>query len=388
MKSTRLVARLLVVLTVLVTGTTLFASAASADAIPGGKLFAGGAFTEAGGTTATRIAAWNGVNWSALAGPNGEGADGSVFAMTMYNGKLIVGGSFIEAGGEVVSGITSWNGTTWEPLVGSTGAIGVSILPLGFVSALAVYNGDLYVGGLFQTAGGVPVDNIARWNGSDWSPVTGPSGFGTAIDGSDIAPVFDMTAVDGRLIIAGEFTSAGGVAANSVAAWNGSTWSSVDQPIANATILAVENFNGRLVAARGYSEDNVFLRDVAWRDNGQWSVLGGATAGRPDSDVRDLTNYNGQLVAGGQFTQIGGVIVNHVAAWNGSTWSGLSGPSGIGTDGDVFAVTVHWGFLTVGGLFGLAGGVPASNMARWNGSAWSAVPGGGVNGQVFELLST
>ena len=72
---------------------------------------------------------------------------------------------------------------------------------------------------------------------------------------------------------------------------------------------------------------------MAWRDNGQWSVLGGATAGRLDGDVRDLTNFNGLLVAGGQFREIGGVTVNSVAAWNGSTWSGLSGPSDTGTNG-------------------------------------------------------
>jgi hypothetical protein len=377
-------ARALAGLTALVVATLGLAGPASADAVPGGKLFAGGNFTQAGATAATRVAAWNGVDWSALVGPDGEGADGTVFAMTMYNGKLVVGGSFLEAGGETVSGIATWNGTGWEPLVGSTGAIGVSILPLGFVSALAVYNGDLYVGGLFQRAGGVTVNNIARWNGSDWSAVTGPSGFGTNLGTSDIAPVFDMTTVDGQLVAAGEFTAAGGVAANSVAAWNGSTWSSLGQPVTGGTILAVTNFNGRLVASRSYAEDNVTVRDIAWRDNGVWSALGG----RLDGDVRDLTTHNGLLIAGGQFSEIGGLTVNSVAAWNGSAWSALSGPSGVGTDGSVFAVTSHWGFLAVGGLFGQAGGGAASNIAGWNGSTWSALPGGGTNGQVFELLST
>ena len=310
--------RVLVGLAVLLTGTVAFAGAAAADAIPGGKLFAGGNFTQAGATAATRIAAWDGVNWSALVGPNGEGADGTVFAMTMYNGKLVVGGSFLEAGGEVVSGIATWNGTIWEPLVGTSGAIGVSILPLGFVSSLAVFNGDLYVGGMFQRAGGIVVNNIARWNGADWSAVTGPSGFGTNNGGSDIAPVFDMTAVEGRLIAAGEFTTAGGVAANSVAAWNGSTWSSLGQPVEALTILAVENYNGRLVVSRSYAEENVPVKDIAWRDNGVWSVLGGTAGGRLDADIRDLTTFNGLLIAGGQFSQIGGLTVNTVAAWNGS----------------------------------------------------------------------
>ena len=50
-----------------------------------------------------------------------------------------------------------WNGVDWEPLVSSNGAIGVAILPLGFVADLEVYNGQLYAGGLFQRAGGQDV---------------------------------------------------------------------------------------------------------------------------------------------------------------------------------------------------------------------------------------
>jgi hypothetical protein len=45
------------------------------------------------------------------------------------------------------------------------------------MNAFEVYddgNGPaLYAGGLFETAGGVPVDRIAKWDGSDWSPLVG-----------------------------------------------------------------------------------------------------------------------------------------------------------------------------------------------------------------------
>ncbi|HQL55223.1 MAG TPA: hypothetical protein PLQ87_10995, partial [Phycisphaerae bacterium] len=37
-----------------------------------------------------------------------------------------------------------------------------------FVYALTVYNNDLIAGGLFTTAGGVACNRIARWNGSVW----------------------------------------------------------------------------------------------------------------------------------------------------------------------------------------------------------------------------
>ncbi|MFC0532447.1 hypothetical protein [Phytohabitans kaempferiae] len=383
----RLVVPVLAALVVLGTGGPAFA-----DAQPGGKLFVGGSFGTAGATTATSIAAWDGVDWSGLVGPNGEGADSTVTAMTMYNGKLIVGGSFIEAGGETVSGIASWDGTDWEPFVSPSGAVGVTVAPLGFVSSLVVYNGDLYAGGMFPRAGGtVDVNNIARWNGAEWFALPGPSGaVGTENHGSVIAPVWDLTVVDGLLIAAGEFTSIGGVAVNSVGAWNGTTWSSLNQPIADATIMAVTSFNGRLVASRSYVVDNFNVGDVVWRDGGQWSVLGGDPQGRMNGSPRDLIVHNGNLIAGGEFTQAAGITVNRVAQWNGSAWSALSGPSGTGASGTVHALASHAGFLFVGGAFGQAGGVTANNIARWNGSAWSALAGSanGTDSIVLELLST
>jgi hypothetical protein len=43
----------------------------------------------------------------------------------------------------------------------------------GTVSALAVYNGELIAGGAFTTAGGVAANRIARWNGSSWQGIAG-----------------------------------------------------------------------------------------------------------------------------------------------------------------------------------------------------------------------
>ena len=37
------------------------------------------------------------------------------------------------------------------------------------VNALAVSGTNLYAGGYFTTAGGVPANNIAKWDGSAWS---------------------------------------------------------------------------------------------------------------------------------------------------------------------------------------------------------------------------
>src|SRR5207302_6715313 len=88
------------------------------------------------------------------------------------------------------------------------------------------------------------------------------------------------------------------------------------------------------------------------------------------------------LYIGGNFTGVGNVAANYIAAWNGSTWS----PLGSGLDGDVEALVVSGSTLYAGGAFNSAGGVAANRMAAWNisTSTWSAL-GGGVAGYVTSL---
>ena len=48
---------------------------------------------------------------------------------------------------------------------------------------------DLYAGGCFTTAGGSAANNIAKWNGSSWSPLgSGMNGavYALAVSGSDL----------------------------------------------------------------------------------------------------------------------------------------------------------------------------------------------------------
>jgi len=114
-------------------------------------------------------------NWSALSNvpddstlagpiwsPLGSGTNGDVSALTVYNGQLIAGGMFTTAGGVPVNYVAAWNGSSWSPLGSGTN---------GDVSALTVYNGQLIAGGMFTTAGGVPANYVAAWNGSSWSPL-------------------------------------------------------------------------------------------------------------------------------------------------------------------------------------------------------------------------
>lgn len=108
------------------------------------------------------------------------------------------------AAGIPASYIAQWNGSEWS----ATGA-GMN----NTVDSLAVWGRTLYAGGIFTTAGGVTVNNIAPWDGSTWSAMgSGTSGEGGAGD------VRTLATSGGILYAGGNFTTAGGVTANHVAA--------------------------------------------------------------------------------------------------------------------------------------------------------------------------
>jgi len=61
----------------------------------------------------------------------------------------------------VLNGIGKWDGAQWV-------ALGSGMEQS--VRALASFDGELYAGGLFITAGGVAARRLARWDGASWSP--------------------------------------------------------------------------------------------------------------------------------------------------------------------------------------------------------------------------
>jgi hypothetical protein len=112
---------------------------------------------------------------------------------------------------------------------------------------------------------------------------------------------------------------------------------------------------------------------------GIWSPLGGGPA---SLHVRALlARTNGDLLAAGQFSVIGGVGASNVARWSGSTWV----PFGSGLNGPVNALALMPnGDVVAGGEFTASGATPMSRVARWDGVTWTAM-GSGVDATVTSL---
>src|SRR5262245_7092171 len=197
------------------------------------------------------------------------------------------------------------------------------------VWALTVYDDGggaaLYAGGTFTAAGGVPANRIARWDGSSWTAL------GIGMNGSVSALTVHDDGGGPALYAGGNFTNAGGVAASVVARWDGSSWTALGSGMSNA--------------------------------------------------VNSLTVYDDgggpALYAGGSFTTAGGVAASRIARWDGSSWAALGG----GMSSTVTALTVYddggGPALYAGGGFTTAGGVAAGRIGRGDGGGWAALGSGG-----------
>jgi hypothetical protein len=317
----------------------------------------------------------NAQYWSAV----GEGIYGGIYSSgvhyssAVYNGELYIGGSFDTVGGVPIKNIAKWNGTSWLP-VGS----GIQSYPSNgsFVLSLKVYNGELYAGGLFDTAGGVPVKNIAKWNGTNWSPV------GTGITSSAMdQPVYSIIVHNGILYAAGHFDTAGGIPARNIAKWDGINWSAIGTGT-NGRISALFSYNGSVYAG-GYftvAGGNAALNIAKW-DGLNWSPLG---TGINDYGVSCLAAYNNALYAGGWFTAAGGVAARGIAKWDGMNWSSIgneTAANGVGMP--VNSMVVYTGDLYIGGSLT----AQHECIAKWNGTNWSGL-GLGVYGHVYALISS
>src|ERR1051325_5198666 len=255
---------------------------------------------------------------------------------------VVVGGGFTAASGILHVGLRNSDGQ-WSAMdAGATGQFegtgGFGVATDGTLWSVVGYRG------------------VCRWSGTSWTPV-------------GISP--NSTRGLAFLANSGVVTAGG----NSIAtAWNGLNWSPLGSVGGGALAVAVLP-DQSVVSAGGFIAPGNLTRIARWNGSA-WLPLSSGL----NSDVYALAAMpNGDLVAGGAFTQAGGIPIGRgVARWNGTSWSGLAG--GIGDPmGDIWALApLPDGRLVVGGHFTSAGGVAANNIAMWDGQSWTPL-GEGVN---------
>jgi hypothetical protein len=361
-----------------------------------GKIYVGGKFTHIDGVAANSIAVWDGTKWSALGGgimnydeyENKLIPEGEVNRIQILDNKVYVAGSFQRAGGVQAYSLAVWDGNAWSSLGDIESG---DFFPQGYVGALVVRkngaNTQVYVGGKFKKAGGLAVNHIAMWE-NGWKAL------GSGVPDPNEAywgPVRSLAHDGTHLYVGGDFNSAGGVASKDLARWDGTQWSTTTDKAFNEDFDAVYSLlntpagvyvGGHFRLAGGLRVDNIAL----FKGN-QWTPLGFGTAqnayGRNPGEMNSISvDAANNVYVAGQFEVAGGLITKNIAMWNGSKWSALE----TGVNGRVQATVAVGTDIYVAGEFTQAGSVSARNIAKWNGATkkWSSL-GNGINGTVYAL---
>ncbi|MBK8100663.1 MAG: hypothetical protein IPK26_26545 [Planctomycetes bacterium] len=295
------------------------------------------------------------VRATALWDPDGPGP---------LSARLVVAGVF-----ETVGGIRVNNVAAWDPATGTWHAFADGVD--GEVNCVIVRpNGELVVAGTFVTASGVTVNSIARWTGSGWLDLAG--GLTYWLIPATVRAL--TTTPTGELLVGGTFLSAGGVGTSHLARWNGSNWFSMGGP-GPITALAVRP-NGRIVASGPFTQMVLFFTyyySTAEWTGSSWVPLDTPTPSSQGSVRAVALLASGDVIAGGTFTGMDGVAAANIARWNGTNWSAI----GAGTSGPVEALLPQsGGAFLVGGRFTTAGGIAVNNVARYTGTSWTAAGAG------------
>lgn len=310
----------------------------------------------AAGTRAQDTGFWNALN---------TGVNGDVNTIVPWGNDVYVGGDFTDAGGVPNADyIAKWNGTNWEAL-----GPGLNYI----CHAIAIFQGELYAGGRFVQAGGeLWADRIARFDGTAWHAL--------AIEGIGNGFVLALAASADALYIGGGFNGGLGSTGGPVnlLRWDGVQATGMfPSPTGNVDAIAVSGtdvyIGGIFLDLGGNTAIDCFAR---W-DGSAWHQMGATLS----NEVRAIAVTPGGLCIGGAFLNAGGdPAADRIARWNGTQWASLPGG---GLANVVRAIAPLGNAIYAGGSF-FSSTTELDAIAKWNGTGWQTV-GHGLQGTVNAL---
>ena len=343
---------------------------------PSGNVYAGGQFTNANGKR--YVAKWNGTSWAELgAGVNALNANDWIHTIVADgSGNVYTAGNFVNATGKYVA---KWNGTNWTEVGAGANSLNASEV---INSIVKLSSGDIYAAGNFAHSS---QKYVAKWNASTnaWSE-TGSGGIGELNSNGWIYVIHKD--INNYLYAAGTFGF--GFAGRSVSRWNGTVWAETGSPTsalnANDVIEALTSDAAGNIFVGGYfsnsSNSSVGKKYVAKFNGTTWSELGGVNALGANGPIFDLAvDLQGNVYAGGAFTNSSGKY--YVAKWTAATntWSELGGLNGLNANGGISSIAVDsTGNVYATGSFQITSNFYAY-VAKWNGTVWAPV---GIPGQL------
>ena len=289
---------------------------------------------------------YNGSSWSGLKNAPIYGNTGFAGDITKFQGNIILAGAFEFIGDQRSNFVAQLNDDNrWQ---------GISQLDWSgggnpYVNHLQEYGDLLYATGLFNSANGEAANQIAKWDGANWS---------SAIPGFFATTNSPMTVWNNKLVVSGSYEGI-----NSVITWDGSTIEHLDGLFGAAHL---DVYQGDLIATGGTG--------IVKYNNGAWSDLITNI-----SNIKSIKVDGGNLYVGGIFTGAcsGGQFVSakNIMYWDGTTCNALG--EGLNDTSSSFdsvdQMAVLNGNLIAVGRFDTAGVTPVNNLAYWDGLSWHPV---------------
>lgn len=286
--------------------------------LPGGDVVVGGNINRAGTVVVSGVARCNPATgvWSRI----GTESNGSYYDLAVtLNGDVLAGGyrGVAPLGRSLVR---------FDPSSGSSQALADSGQVVGAI--LVLPNGDFIIGGTFTTFQGITANGIVRYN----STSGGWSALGSGLAGG--LPVTTVNALaatpNGDVIVGGKFDTAGGLPARFIARVNPITgvWSTLgggselNEWVGEVFALAVlPNANVIVGGQGGALRDGQSLgSNIARYDSstGLWWGLDDSVFPQGTNNIvrAILVLPDGDLIVGGDFTTAGGLPANRIARYN------------------------------------------------------------------------
>jgi len=331
------------------------------------ELFIGGTFCFVNNDTMVGMAKWNGhqlttlgcgVEWNC----NTTGISGycsPVSSFVRFNNHIFVTGSFTYAGNKTVNGITYWNGSEWInfgtglKFIDGTGGMGAK---------LKVINNELYLCGVFDSIAGIPVNGIAKYNGTNWSAVHDFPIIPTWQGGMN--RIHDIELYKNELYVCGIFDNLPIGTIFNIVKWDGNNWVSVGNGI-RGTFVVVSSmlvYKNELIVAGMFSKSayqNNPGENIGKWDGTHWTELASGT----DDGIWDIKVHNDILYACGTFEHAGGIPADEIAKWDGIKWCGL----GTNFDNALGTLDFYRDTLYIGGGFWHINGADIQFLAKWTG---------------------
>ena len=242
----------------------------------------------------------------------------------------------------------------------------------GYVLAIAVQSdGKVLIAGNFTTVNGVARSYIARLN-SDGST---DYAFGNGVVYPNNMRSLAVQS-DGKVLIGGSFTTVNGVARQNLARLNsdGTLDTTFGDGLAgpNSTVSAVVvQSDGKVLIVGGFNLVNGVARGCLARLNSDGSLDTGFANGLAGANgaIGSVAIQNdGKVLIGGSFTTIHGVTCGNLARLNSDGSLDTTFGNGLaGADSSVFSVAIQSdGKVIIGGYFAMVNGVARGRIARLN----------------------